>query len=95
MDRICVDLTVSDDAKTVHVTAENHEGSIVMLNQDKNSDDRHAPLAGEQVTAPENDADSSYLYRKKLLTVNGMHTVIAFRTLCDHAVRRQCKLTSA
>ena len=28
---------------------------------------------------PENDQDSSYLYRKKLLTVNGMHTVIAFR----------------
>ena len=34
---------------------------------------------------PENEADSSYLYRKKLLTVNGMHTVIAFRTLCSYA----------
>ena len=39
-------------------------------------DDESLPLAGDMVESPENDADSQYLYRKKLLTVNGMHTVI-------------------
>jgi hypothetical protein len=33
VDRICVDLRVSDNAKEVLVTAENFEGSIVMLGQ--------------------------------------------------------------
>jgi len=82
VDRICADLTVSEDATTVNVTAEGHEGSIVVLNQQSNFD---SALAGDQVQEPENETDSSYLYRKKLLTVNGMHTVIAFRTLCAHA----------
>ncbi|EEH54256.1 uncharacterized protein MICPUCDRAFT_48208 [Micromonas pusilla CCMP1545] len=87
VDRICVDLTVSDDAKTVNVTAEGHEGSIVVLNQPESADGKkeQGPLAGDFVQNPENEADSSYLYRKKLLTVNGMHTVIAFRTLCSYA----------
>jgi len=87
VDRICADLTVSEDAKTVNVTAEGHEGSIVMLNAPGMDD--ALPLAGDMVENPENDADSSYLYRKKLLTVNGMHTVIAFRTLCSYAASQR------
>ena len=90
VDRICVDLVISEDAYTVDVTAEGHEGSIVVLNQPKSSsENEESPLAGDIVQTPENDEDSSYLYRKKLLTVNGMHTVIAFRTLCDHAATQK------
>ena len=85
VDRICVDLRVSDDGNTVDVTAEGHQGSIVVLDQPEGADGEPGPLAGELVQTPENEADSRYLYRKKLLTVNGMHTVIAFRTLCAFA----------
>ena len=88
VDRICADLTVSEDANTVNVTAEGHEGSIVMLNA-PGGDDESLPLAGDMVESPENDADSQYLYRKKLLTVNGMHTVIAFRTLSSYAASQR------
>ena len=88
VDRICADLTVSEDANTVNVTAEGHEGSIVMLNAPV-GDDESLPLAGDMVESPENDADSQYLYRKKLLTVNGMHTVIAFRTLSSYAASQR------
>ena len=87
VDRICVDLAVTDDAKNVEVTAEGHEGSIVVLSKPSSAEngEDEGPLAGEIVQNPDNEEDSSYLYRKKLLTVNGMHTVIAFRTLCDYA----------
>jgi beta-phosphoglucomutase-like phosphatase (HAD superfamily) len=90
VDRICADLTVSDDALTVHVTAEGHEGSIVMLaTPSEGEDGEPLPLMGDHVQSPENEADSKYLYRKKLLTVNGMHTVIAFRTLCSFAASQR------
>jgi HAD superfamily hydrolase (TIGR01509 family) len=87
VDRICVDLQVADDGREVAVTAEGHEGSIVVLNQPESGEgaDGDGPLAGDYVSNPENEKDSRYLYRKKLLTVNGMHTVIAFRTLCSYA----------
>jgi hypothetical protein len=87
VDRICVDLQVTDDGREVAVTAEGHEGSIVVLNQPESGEgaDGDGPLAGDYVSNPENEKDSRYLYRKKLLTVNGMHTVIAFRTLCSYA----------
>lgn len=85
VDRICVDLVVSADANTVDVTAEGHEGSIVVMNQRDSGGVEDGPLAGDIVQTAANEEDSSYLYRKKLLTVNGMHTVIAFRTLCDYA----------
>ncbi len=88
VDRICADLTVSDDAHTVNVTAEGHQGSIVMLST-PGEDGEDLPLAGDHVQSPENEADSKYLYRKKLLTVNGMHTVIAFRTLCSFAASQR------
>ena len=87
VDRICVDLQVTEDGREVAVTAEGHEGSIVVLNQPESGEgaDGDGPLAGDYVSNPENEKDSRYLYRKKLLTVNGMHTVIAFRTLCSYA----------
>ena len=87
VDRICVDLQVADDGREVAVTAEGHEGSIVVLNQPESGEgaDGDGPLAGDYVSNPDNEKDSRYLYRKKLLTVNGMHTVIAFRTLCSYA----------
>ena len=88
VDRICVDLQITEDGRFVEVTAEGHEGSIVVLHQPEGSDG-DGPLAGEMVQNPENDVDSAYLYRKKLLTVNGMHTVIAFRTLASYAATQR------
>ena len=88
VDRICVDLRVSDDGNTVDVTAEGHQGSIVVLDQPEGADGEPGPLAGELVQTPENEADSRYLYRKKLLTVNGMHRVIARFARCARSRRR-------
>ena len=86
VDRICVDMKVSQDARSVVVEAEDHEGSIVVLTQpETENDQREVPLDGDEVLIPSSEKESEYLYRKKLLTVNGMHTVLAFRTLCQWA----------
>ena len=51
VDSICVDLQVTDDGREVAVTAEGHEGSIVVLNQPESGEgaDGDGPLAGDYV----------------------------------------------
>lgn len=80
VDRICAGLEVSGEEGAIKVTAEAHEGTIVMLEQPH--EEAAVPLDGETVTVPETPEGARYLYRKKLVTVNGTHTALAFLTLC-------------
>jgi hypothetical protein len=41
------------------------------------------PLEGENVMVPTDNDVAEYFYQRKLLTVNGMHTTLAFMTLCE------------
>ena len=41
------------------------------------------PLDGENVMVPTDNDVAEYFYQRKLLTVNGMHTTLAFMTLCE------------
>ena len=80
VDRICTARTVTEDG--VITTAEPYKGSIVVL-----SPPPCAPLpafAGPTVAIPRTSAAANYLCRRKLLTVNGMHTTLAFLTLRKH-----------
>ena len=77
VDRICTDRSVTADALTT--SAEPYGGSLVVL-----SPPFWAPLpafAGPAVTIPQAPATAQYVCRRKLLTVNGMHTTLAFMTL--------------
>jgi len=91
VDRICSDMQVDTSNRTIKVTAEDHSGSIVMLKpliypgEKKNEG---VPMAGQGVTVPQKEAHAQYLYRKKLLTVNSMHTVVAFISLLEHAIKQ-------
>jgi hypothetical protein len=38
------------------------------------------PLAGDIVQTPENEEDSSYLYRKKLLTVGAVQVAFSYNS---------------
>jgi beta-phosphoglucomutase-like phosphatase (HAD superfamily) len=87
VDRICSDLELN--GHSISVTAEEHTGSIVVMQQQDGEneplDEDFLPLGGDGVQLPEKEAHARYLYRKKLLTVNGMHTVIAFISLREYA----------
>ena len=90
VDRICADLKVNQQDAVITVDAEKHKGSIVLLGDPYQavsaSDsfeevDLQVPMGGETVVVPESQLVANYLYRRKLVTVNGMHTTLAFITL--------------
>ena len=78
VDRICVDRIIAENR--VDVTCEEYEGEIVVTRQAENG--LLAPFEGELVRRPVSDAQSNYFCRRKNLLVNGMHTTLAFMTLC-------------
>ena len=45
--------------------------------------DNEMPLGGDNVAVPTDSDVAEYFYQRKLLTVNGMHTTLAFMTLCE------------
>ena len=84
VDRICSTReVVAGDAPAIHVEAEEHTGSIVLLEQTEQSDDE-IPLDGETVQVPDNNEVADYLFIQKKRLVNSMHTVLAFSTLVDY-----------
>ena len=42
------------------------------------------PFSGEGVRWPQSEAEAHFLHRRKILTVNGTHTTLAFHTLAVH-----------
>lgn len=85
VDRICSSRSVFADpgAAAIHVEAEEHTGSIVLLEQSVQSHDE-LPLDGETVQVPDSEEVADYLFVQKKRLVNSMHTVLAFSTLVEH-----------
>mmetsp|Transcript_30217 Transcript_30217/g.39830 ORF Transcript_30217/g.39830 Transcript_30217/m.39830 type:complete len:511 (+) Transcript_30217:205-1737(+) len=79
VDRICTGRTI--DADKIEVLAEPFKGSIVLLSPPP-AHIKALPFAGSTVVVPKSDAEASFLYERKLFLVNGMHTTLAFLTLC-------------
>eukprot|EP00620_Florenciella_sp_RCC1587_P020246 CAMPEP_0182559622 /NCGR_PEP_ID=MMETSP1324-20130603/2673_1 /TAXON_ID=236786 /ORGANISM="Florenciella sp., Strain RCC1587" /LENGTH=690 /DNA_ID=CAMNT_0024771903 /DNA_START=68 /DNA_END=2140 /DNA_ORIENTATION=+ len=81
VDRICTSRTIT--ATTVEVEAEPYGGAIVVLCPPPHV--AAPPFVGDEnsaVLVPRIQSQADYLCRRKLLMVNGMHTVLAFMTLC-------------
>jgi hypothetical protein len=51
--------------------------------QESESMEQEMPLGGDNVMVPADEQVAEYFYQRKLLTVNGMHTTLAFMTLCE------------
>ena len=84
VDRICSTREiVSDGNPAIRVDAEDHTGSIVVLDSTV-SDEEDLPLDGETVQVPETEEVADYLFVQKKRLVNSMHTVLAFSTLVDY-----------
>ena len=81
VDRICTERTVS--ARAVDVGTEPYEGEVVILHTPAGAAPFPVGAAGaRRVLAPRHEPEAEYLCRRKLVTVNGMHTTLAFMTLC-------------
>jgi len=78
VDRVCTGRTVTPDAVTVH--AEPWRGSIVPLTP---GIEERSPFSSAVATLPRSQSEADYLSERKFSMVNGMHTVLAFMTLCQ------------
>ncbi|CAN0141845.1 unnamed protein product, partial [Scytosiphon promiscuus] len=78
VDRICTERKITPD--WIEMGTEPSSGEIVVI-----APPRLAPLPpfkGEHVQIPRIPAEAEYFCRRKILLVNGMHTTLAFLTLC-------------
>lgn len=82
VDRICTDRTVGN--ASIDTQAEPYEGAIVVKPLDGPHEPPRPPFAGRNVLLPRLQQQAEYLCRRKIVTVNGMHTTLAFLTLCTH-----------
>jgi len=88
VDRICSNRRIEGGGDpAIYVDAEEHSGSIVLLEQSSQSYD-DLPLDGETVQVPDSDEVADYLFVQKKRLVNSMHTVLAFSTLVDFDMNR-------
>jgi len=78
VDRICTTRDVRPHG--VDVGCEAYEGSIVV--QAPPAWAPMPPFKGDAPLIPKIKAETSYLCRRKFMMVNGMHTTLAFMTLC-------------
>ena len=86
VDRVCTgrELTQKNGSYVVDTTTEPWRGEIVVMRSDDDEveDDGGAfPFGGEGVYRPPSAAAAQFLHRRKILTVNGTHTTLAFLTL--------------
>ncbi|KAG5175263.1 mannitol 1-phosphate dehydrogenase [Tribonema minus] len=80
VDRICTERTIS--AEFVGIGTEPHPGEVVVITPPKTAP--LPPLGGDNIRWPKIAAEAEYWCQRKLLMVNGMHTCLAFMTLCKH-----------
>jgi len=88
VDRVCTgrDLSAKGNSYVLDTTTEPWRGEIVVMRGDDADDDEDDnndafPFAGPGVYRPPSAAASEFLHRRKILTVNGTHTTLAFLTL--------------
>jgi len=91
VDRVCTACDVSESE--VATRAEPWQGEIVLMTPPDTTPRPRTglrlvlarpPLAGPTIRLPESDAEAHFLHRRKILTVNGTHTTLAFLTLALH-----------
>jgi len=80
VDRVCSRVVFTDEGE-IQVTTEAYAGDIVL--PAGTSTAVPLPFAGANVQQPTTDMGSQLLHEKKLLTVNGTHTTLAFLTLIE------------
>ena len=82
VDRICSTRDVEPGA--LKITTEPWAGTIVPLTPQPDTGDPDAPpfpLGGDNVFVPKTERQSNYMYERKIMTVNHMHTTLAFLSL--------------
>jgi hypothetical protein len=81
VDRVCTGREMCKDG-SVDVATEEYQGELV-LTPPANLDHPRPPLPfkGDNVRVPLTPEGAAFLHRKKILSVNGTHTTIAFLTL--------------
>ncbi|CAM9791136.1 unnamed protein product, partial [Discosporangium mesarthrocarpum] len=78
VDRICTGRTITPD--WIEMGTEPSPGEIVVITPPPGAP--LPPFKGENVQIPLIHAEAEYFCRRKILMVNGMHTTLAFMTLC-------------
>eukprot|EP00904_Undaria_pinnatifida_P005866 jgi/Undpi1/2409/HiC_scaffold_13.g05790.m1 len=78
VDRICAERTITAD--WIEMAAEPSAGEIVVIKPPPQAP--LPPFTGDHVQIPRIPAEAEYFCRRKILMVNGMHTTLAFVTLC-------------
>ncbi|CAM9808776.1 unnamed protein product [Ectocarpus sp. 6 AP-2014] len=78
VDRICTERTITAD--WIEMGTEPSSGEIVVIAPPQGAP--LPPFKGDHVQIPRIPAEAEYFCRRKILLVNGMHTTLAFITLC-------------
>jgi hypothetical protein len=78
VDRICTSRDIGDGV--IRVGAEPYDGELVVIDAPKYSP--AAPFSGKHVRIPVLKSHAEYLCDRKITMVNGMHTCLAFLSLC-------------
>lgn len=81
IDRVCASVEFLAESK-IDVRTESFDGDIV-IPPNTSFTTIPVPFEGTNVHEPSTELGASFLHRKKLLTVNGTHTTLAFLTLVD------------
>lgn len=70
----------------MQVTTEPWKGTLVPLTPQPEEQDRPVPLpfGGQTVFIPTTERESDYMYERKIMTVNHMHTTLAFTSLVEY-----------
>ncbi|CAM9653891.1 unnamed protein product [Ascophyllum nodosum] len=78
VDRICTERKITED--WIEMGTEPSSGEIVVITPPPQAP--LPPFEGNHVQIPRIPAEAEYFCRRKILMVNGMHTTLAFITLC-------------
>eukprot|EP00931_Biecheleriopsis_adriatica_P064844 TRINITY_DN3952_c0_g1_i1.p1 TRINITY_DN3952_c0_g1~~TRINITY_DN3952_c0_g1_i1.p1 ORF type:complete len:954 (+),score=166.17 TRINITY_DN3952_c0_g1_i1:63-2924(+) len=81
VDRVCTSVEFKPDDGIVEVATESYGGDIVFPPVSQASISLPLPFAGANVHEPTTELGARFLHEKKILTVNGTHTTLAFLTL--------------
>mmetsp|Transcript_26408 Transcript_26408/g.46989 ORF Transcript_26408/g.46989 Transcript_26408/m.46989 type:complete len:640 (-) Transcript_26408:299-2218(-) len=84
VDRICSGREIVKGA--IKVTTEPWKGTLVPLTPQPEEEDAVFPMpfGGRTVFVPNTERESDYMYERKIMTVNHMHTTLAFMSLVKY-----------
>jgi hypothetical protein len=80
VDRVCTAREMREDG-SIDVATEIYEGDLVLSPCRGASANLPIPCGGCTLRQPETEEGAAFLHRKKILSVNGTHTTLAFLTL--------------